>query len=206
MENEAIIRKLRALLAKANGTEGPESEAFMTKVRNLLVKHQLEMADLEGEDDPLEQHSRGIVTNAEWQMAVCTIGAQYFGCAAVFTRLTPHLNGCAFYGRHSACVTSFKMVEYWIIRVHAIAEEHQVDESLVGAALTERIVRLLEKQGQAPSNGRDLVPINTAMELVGPTESEAFSLPTTQQARSIAEGISLDLQVDANVVDLRRLK
>lgn len=193
-----IVRKIRALLLKAEGTIGPESDAFMSKVRELMAAHQIEMHTLRQEPDPLGQHKQGLMLNRSWQLGVCNIGAEYLGCAAIFHRFEDSsLFGCALYGRQSACATATELLRYWIREVERLAQHYDVNEEKLGNALTLRFTRLLAQDGPAPSNGTDLVPIDEAKAAAMNAETiemQDVVVQTSINELIVAENISLNLQ------------
>lgn len=192
-----IVKKIRALLLKAEGTTGAESDAFMTKVRDLMVKHQIEMHTLRQEPDPLGQHDQGLILEASWMMAVCHTGAEYLGCAAVFNSFAgTHEMGCKLYGRKSACETAMVMLDYWLGEVERMGELYLIPEDRIGHALAIRFGRLLDEQGPAPAtNGTDLVPIDEAKAAIGEaTETKSVDIKADVISTIVAENISLSLQ------------
>lgn len=193
-----IIRKVRALLLKAEGTIGAESEAFMAKVRELMVKHQLEMHELRQEPDPLGLHFKGIVAREPWEISVCDIGAQYFGCAAVFVELGDGSTGCKLYGRQSACVTTTEMILFWVPEVRRIAALLELTPQAVGEAFALRLILALKRQGPAPSNGTDLVPVDEAQAAAmvdnSETEKRAVQVYSNGLTMAAAQQISLAMQ------------
>lgn len=194
---EDILKKVRALLLKAEGTIGPESDAFMSKVRDLMAKHQIEMHQLRQEPDPLGQHNQGILIDSPWAMGVCHVGAEYLGCAAVFTQLEGTTIGCKLYGRRSACLTAMEMLMYWINEVKRMAALYDLDAQAIGDALALRFSRILEQDGPAPSNGTDLVPIDEAKAAAnngGAVETKEVVVKASVEAIIVAENISLHLQ------------
>lgn len=196
---DSIVKKVRALLLKAEGTIGAESEAFMAKVRELMAKHQLEMHTLRQEPDPLGQHNQGLLLEEQWEVAVCEAGAEYFGCAAVFMNFTDDITmGCTLYGRQSACATSMEMLAYWIREVKRVAGLIDLPAQAVGDAFAVRLAALIKEHGPAPSNGTDLVPVDEAKAAAragGETEERSLILNTFAESRAAAAGISLELQM-----------
>lgn len=199
MADEKIITKLRALLAKAEGTTGAESESFMKGVRDLMVKHQIEMHTLRQEPDPLGEHHRWILEQP-WMVALSQAGAEYLGCATLFNEFEDSTNiGCRLFGRQSACEVTMVMVPYWLSEVERLSAHYMLSPEVVGTALAIRIAELTKKDGHAPNTtGTDLVPIDEAMAAAmseEKTESREMELNTRMEGRIVAEQISLSLQV-----------
>lgn len=195
---DEIVRKVRALLLKAEGTIGAESEAFMSKVRELMAKHQLEMHQLRQEPDPLGKHNHGLLLGENWEVAVCEAGAEYFGCATVFNRFEDDdaAIGCTLFGRQSACATSMEMLAFWITEVKRVATLIGIPARAVGEAFAIRLIELIAKHGPAPSTGTDLVPIDEAKALAmgEAVETKDLVVNTTYESRLAADQISLSLQ------------
>lgn len=203
MSDQKIITKLRALLAKAEGTTGAEAESFMTKVREMMVKHQIEMHTLRQEPDPLGGHDQGILLDEQWAIGVCNAGAEYLGCATIFNEFSDSkMIGCRLYGRRSACVTATQLLGHWIMEVRRMAQRYQLPAEDVGNALSVRIARLIAEQGPAPNTtGTDLVPIDEARAAAmgdNETETREVAIKPRIEAVIVAEQIGLDMQVSGH--------
>jgi hypothetical protein len=171
----------------------------MSKVRDMMVKHQIEMHELRQEPDPLGQHNQGLILSEQWMMAVCHIGAEYLGCASVFQVFTGSDQiGCKLYGRKSACETAMVMLGYWLGEVKRMSDIYLISTESIGNALALRFARLLDEQGPAPAtNGTDLVPIDEAKAAASsgePTEAKEVDIKTDIIATIVAENISLNMQ------------
>lgn len=81
-----IVEKIKALLAKASGTDNEaEAEIFFAKAYELMEKHQLDVTDLESEDPMGEEigvsaKGRGGV---DWNERLMFPVARYYGCKAI---------------------------------------------------------------------------------------------------------------------------
>ncbi|MBP2652458.1 MAG: hypothetical protein H6Q73_27 [Firmicutes bacterium] len=87
MDNERIIDKIRKLLAKSSSSFSNEAEASILKAQELLAKHKLTMADLEGQNDR-RQVKEEIVAEFQkrpWYAGILSaIIADNFRCYSVY--------------------------------------------------------------------------------------------------------------------------
>jgi hypothetical protein len=139
---------------------------------------------------------------------VCSVGAEFLGCAAVFQEVGGGISTCQLFGRQSACVTAHHMLNYWMVEVARLATLYDLSQEHVGTGLAFRIQKLIEKAGPAPSNGTDLIPISAAVALAtaGGARDEEFSTVMTDEGNRLAEGISLNLQATSDREEHRRIK
>jgi hypothetical protein len=87
MSNDAMIRKIAAILAKANGTDNEhEAEAFHEAAKKLMEKHGLKEDDLD--TDKLGHANADFTISADliWKSQLVWATAKYFGCQAVRDR------------------------------------------------------------------------------------------------------------------------
>lgn len=206
MTEQQTIHRIRALLAKAEGTDNPhEAEVFMAKVRELLDRHQLTMTDLSQESDPMGQMGIVLPYREDWLRVLISLLAEYFDCAAAFT--TTEVEGVEFeavilVGREGARVSCQGIIPYiWRTLDRICALDPSVSIGGIGGALSWRIMKLVEQRQPVLSPGTALVPVREAvahlMEM-GDTDSTEVALDKRPSLMEMlyAESIGLGLQVD----------
>lgn len=159
-DQSKIKAKIAALLAKANGTDNEhEADTFLAKAMEMLDQHQLSMADLDDQEDPVKWYAGLDCTKwtASWQVDLYSAIARLYGCRSVKNHQWKGFK-LELVGRESATVTTELMFP-WI--------KEQVNEKgrelfkaggapnaangarLVGNALVRRIWTLIREQEQA---------------------------------------------------------
>jgi hypothetical protein len=125
-ENNALLRRIRLLMAKANaaGTTEAEAAAFAAKVQELLVANGLRISDV-GTDDDVERGDVNVHNFArnKWDAplrkrvldAVCTL----YTC-----RLLKYQDRYTIVGRPHNVTVAVEMSEYLIKTVTRLAREH----------------------------------------------------------------------------------
>lgn len=126
-----IVDKIKALLAKAAGTDNQaEAELFLAKAHELMEKHQLDAGDLE-KDDPIAfeaYYQKGSTKAApDWDFMLVFSVARYFGCKAI--RIEKYVGGgksqwaMDIVGRESARVTTKEMHAYLVATVRRLGRQ-----------------------------------------------------------------------------------
>lgn len=173
--SESIKNKIAALLAKAESTNNEfEAAAFMTKVNELLEKHQIEMYEIRkaGEDkDPLgtETGMTNIYASIQWAQNVASSLAKYYGCRTVWWKVGNHFEYQVI-GRESARTTFELMLPFVISQVKQEAKKllgqygrsASIWQREVGQALWVRIHHMVkaaeERREELASNA--LIPVD----------------------------------------------
>lgn len=122
----SIIVKIKALLAKAAGTDNEhEAEVFLAKAHELMEKHQLESLDLETDDPIAEEkvYPRNNPDGVDWDFTLLFSVARYFGCKAIRLNQRPKGFIMGLIGRESARVTATEMHLYLIAEVKRLAKQ-----------------------------------------------------------------------------------
>lgn len=213
----ALLKRIRALIAKSEGTDSPaEAAVFMAKARELLDKHQLTTADLEDNSDPMGKADFLLPNDEMWMKLVCIVGSEWFDCAACFFILPEGRHGVTLWGREGARAITREMVPHLIRTVLRIAETDPVITARgVGEALTIRIERMLRQRraerGPPLPGSRELVVMSEAKAAM--EAGERFLSDAGQHVsigdvslleRIYAESIGLDLQVNTEAQPDRR--
>lgn len=98
MADSKILTRIKALLAKANGTDNQhEAEVFLAKAQELLQEHQLDSSALDDVDDPIEVGRVAFTAAAKppsWHKNLFIAVGCYYGCqVAISTRIERNKNG-----------------------------------------------------------------------------------------------------------------
>lgn len=210
--NEDIIRKIKALLAKAASTEHEaEADAFMCKAQELLEKHQMNPSMLSDEDIVHMQLLEGSDKGDIWRYRLLGAVARLYGCEYIHH----HRNGrwqLEITGYESSVKTTELMYPFIVeqCRVAAKKISQATGEPAintvkpVAAALIIRINKLCrerdEKQAAPTEAGRNALVlmgnVNAAyMERNPDVVFKNYKLRTTASAKSLADNISLNRQV-----------
>lgn len=204
MTDQSTMRRLRALLAKAEGTDNPhEAAAFMGKVREMLDTHNLTMTDLER---TTSQDVLNLLLPSQemWVKILVGATAEYYDCAAVFMQdVQPGHDGGVIYGREGARTVCERMLPYILSTITRIARaDPAVTERGIGEAFTRRVIVLLRQRQSSPVTGSTALTIlseaQQAMNAAGETSSEMVQVGRSSVLEYIyAESISLGEQIEA---------
>lgn len=211
--SEKMKDKIRALLAKAEGTDNEfEAETFMAKVNELLERHQIEMHEVRKDADPMG-HERGEVNlyaSMSWAADLVFKVAKYYGGDAVCHKHGNHLRYTVI-GRESVRTTIEIMLPYILTQLRRAAKKYaqhygytaSVSQKQVANALIVRLWNLTAARNEHRADlvGKGLIPVsdNEAYlnELYPKVKTaRARSLSHTVTASKLAEGISLAAQTD----------
>lgn len=216
-DQSKIKTKIAALLAKAKGTDNEhEAEAFLAKAQQMLEEHQLTMADLDDQDDPIGWNAGLDCTKwtASWQADLYSSLARLYGCRVVKVH---KMKGyfLELIGRESAVVTTELMFPWVKAQVNAKGRElfkaggapdAAKGARLVGNALTRRIWTLIrENEAKQDAPKTDAIAKNALVtrdavlakvdEIYGNLKKgRATRTTTSASARQLAEGIGLHRQ------------
>lgn len=227
---EKMISKIKALLAKAQGTDNEaEAEIFFAKAYELMEKHQLGTDDLD-KDDPMGHgigYTRKGAVAPDWDYRLMFAVARYYGCKGI-TRKTADARGywsgneMDLIGRESARVTAMAMHEYLVTAVRRLGKTNgplwgmkpETAARRIGVHLKARLDQLsAERNADKPRNtaaGKNmLTTVDQVKALVEKLYPEMRTIKSTgllgnANAAKVAEGISLAHQV--NNEGTRRLR
>lgn len=224
MTQDKIISRIRALLAKANGTDNQhEAEAFLAKANQLLEEHQLHSADLGDQDDPIQAGVgafRAPAKSPSWHKNLFIAVGMYYGAkVALSSSIEKNSNGnwqevktVELTARVSTIETTRLMFPWIKAQCNELgrdlaarypsltASQHA---RRVGNALTSRIHRLIYERNQEPPKtvaGENALVILNQVEArfkdhYGELrESRKASSRTHQAAREAADSIGLHRQ------------
>lgn len=211
---EKMISKIKALLAKAQGTDNEaEAAAFFAKAYELMETHQLDASDLD-RDDPLG-HERLFESKTgsagDWDFRLMFAVARYYGCKANRTYYGYHRGyHMTLVGRVSARVTAVEMHKYLVTVVRRLGRERAAEMGLkpdaaarrIGVALHERLSILWSRNQKAPKTEAAAKNALVTLDAVDALYKELFpnvrnvkgAKLTNELAREAAGGISLNLQ------------
>lgn len=123
MTNTKIKATITALLAKAEGTDNEfEQSVFMSKVNELLEKHQIELYQL-GDDSDLMGFERGdynVYVAISWAKTTIHQITLFYGCSTVWTREGKSNFRFDVVGRESNSVTANMMISFIMDQVREI--------------------------------------------------------------------------------------
>ncbi len=161
MADNKIKLQIAALLAMAEGTNNQfEADSFMAKVNELLEKHQVELHEIRGAreriEDPMgkERGETNLYASIKWARDVAGTLARYYGCQFVYYRHGNHFR-YDIVGRESARTTFELMLPFVISQVKVQAKRVWMEyggdahrtlavwERQVGQALWVRLGRML---------------------------------------------------------------
>lgn len=208
-----IERIIRALIAKANGTDNADEAAiFMAKAHALLEEHQLDMGATLNADDPIE-HFEGLdqaATSHKWNRELYRALGALYGCKSFRnTYYAKNADGTFKYnakggfelryqtiltGRASAIMTTQLMYPWVCDQVKAHAKEiakrtgmsEQGQAKRVGAALVTRIWQMVleqRKNDKAPKTAGERNALAT-IDLVEAAFKERHPDAVTAKTRS----------------------
>lgn len=215
----SIKDKISKLIAKAESTNSDhEAEALAAKARELMIAHGLSLLDIGRLDaeDPVGTDHQAYAWFAShgWKKSLAITVAQYFGCRAIYTRVTKSRFNMHVVGRESAR-TTFKLMMPFINKEVIRRARDQVKlgtyptqsraERAIGNALTFRILRLIgERQIKQESQQAhalipvDIIDLEVRDQFPSLREGRNTTLSTDAEAKKIASNIPLDYQVGEN--------
>jgi len=193
MTNENLIRKIAAILAKANGTDNEhEADTFFAKAKEMMEAHGLTESDLE--TDKLDSYKGEFSVSAEkaWMKGLVNAIARYFECNPVWHREWKTL-AFQLVGRDSNRITAEMMFPYIMGEVRKQAAWLAMEtgksvgsaERAVGLALK---VRLDSMSPPRPQEVQDFM--DGKMNVVTTTKNFKFD----GKAKAAAEKISVNRQ------------
>jgi hypothetical protein len=145
MSDDALLRKIAALMAKANGTDNEhESDAFMTKAKEMMDKYGIKAEDLTTDKINHALADFTIAADLIWQNRLVFATARYFGAIALETRNYKVVT-YKIVGRDSVRATVSVMFPYLLKEVRRQAADLINGASLgsnvrsIGIALAERL-------------------------------------------------------------------
>lgn len=170
--NNAIVKKIRSLLAKSASTSNVhEAEVFAAKAHELLAKYNLALADIAEEDAPAREcwETPSSVSDA-WVRAVWAAVAQAYFCKAL-----EHTYGrtkkMELIGAPHNISVAVEMAKYLIKAVRRLARQHSRRTSHqrqfcngASAQLAYRLEELMRSKQEAPSQTGTTLPAIYDME------------------------------------------
>lgn len=197
------IRRIRALLAKAEGTDNPnEAAIFMAKVRELLDRYNMTVTDL---DKPTSQDVLRLLLSGQamWIKILVSAMVEYYDCAIVFIEeVHDGRDGGVIYGREGARAVCERMLPYILTTIQRIARlDPSVTEQGIGEMFTRRIMRLLKERHTSPVTGStSLMILSEAQQALNAdceTSSEMVAVGRGSLLEYLyAESISLGDQIE----------
>lgn len=154
--SEAIIKKIAALIAKANGTDNEHKmEAFEAKAKELMAKYDISESDLD--TDKIAHKDADFIISADliWQNRLVWAVARYFNTIAIQRRKYRDVH-FTIVGRDGDRATVSVMFPYLLKEVRRVAADivngmsHSSNIRSVGMALAERL------NEEAPEESADL--------------------------------------------------
>lgn len=219
MADDKIKDKLRALLAKAEGTDNEhEAEIFMSKVNELLERHQLEMHEIRKDADPISMEKGTVKFSTscsyfrEFIFAVCG----YYGGKALVSKVGGNFH-YRIVGRDSVRTTIELMMPYIVTQLRRAGRRYaqtygysdSVAQREVAKALISRIYRETDTQDAHRSDlvGKGLIPVtdlDAFIEEKFPNVKEAkpTNLAASASAHRLAQGIALRAAADGTKTKL----
>lgn len=215
-DQSKIKAKIAALLAKAKGTDNEhEADTFLAKAMEMLDQHQLSMADLDDQEDPVKWYAGLDCTKwtASWQVDLYSAIARLYGCRSVKVHKIKGFM-LELVGRESATVTTELMFPWIKEQVNAKGRElfkaggapdAANGARLVGNALVRRIWTLIREQEKDDGPKTEAIAKNALVtqdrvlavmqEHYGQlSKGRSRSRGTSSSARELAGGIGLNRQ------------
>lgn len=193
--SDSIIKKIAALIAKANGTDNEhETDAFETKARELMAKYGISESDLD--TDKIAHKDADFIISADliWQNRLVWAVARYFNTVAVQRREYRKVY-FILVGRDGDRATASMMFPYLLKEVRRVAAEiingksHSSNTRDVGLALAARLSE------EAPEESEDLRKyIDDGMQTHKINHS---SVKVSGAAMAAAKKINMSRQVNA---------
>lgn len=215
MADHKIIKRIRKVLALAEGTDNPqEAEIMMAKVYSMLTEHNLELVDVEtaSEDDPVDVDRKAYkhyVKDSWFRWTVIRLG-QLYGVTVVYYKIGKNTTAMDAVGRESARITLQLMVPFVRKQIRAQAVALAADEGYsrakaeryIANALNLRILRLAAseiRKSSVKTGGVALVPVDEIKQKLDSefgdlTNVRQRSTTTTSKAVERAKEISLNRQ------------
>lgn len=211
--SEKIKDKIRALLAKAEGTDNAfEADTFMSKVNELLERHQIEMHEIRKDADPMghEMGEAKIYASMSWGKDLLFKVAAYYGGEAIVWKNGNHFT-YQLVGRESARSTIEVMFPFILTQLRRAAKRYSehyghsasVSQKLVANALIVRILKLLGDRDAHRDElvGKGLIPVSDNKAYIldvfpDTVTARARSLKHTVTAARLADGIALAVQTE----------
>lgn len=172
MSDDKIKDKLRALLAKAEGTDNEfEAETFMAKVNELLEKHQIEMHELKVDDDPMgiTRGDQKLSKSQSWTKGLVIWIARLYGADVVYWTSGNAIR-YEIVGRESVRVTTELMLPFVLTQVRRegrkLAKKYGESDAVhmreVAYALTIRLQRMCvaARKHRDEMIGKGLIPVS----------------------------------------------
>jgi hypothetical protein len=165
MSRETIIRRVGALLAKANSSEHPaEREAYEAKAQELMTRYHIETAEFT-DASPIEQR---VVSVEGWGNATRGVVSLY-QCVAALNRCsgagrTNRGTGVVYlFGRRTDLDLTLALVEYLLpqLRLAIISDKPRSRMSYAVGFASQVYTRLSAVQAKAAQESNALVPTNT---------------------------------------------
>ncbi len=222
---EKITRIIKALLAKAAGTDNEaEASIFAAKAHDMMEQYQIEVSDVL-KDDPIDRNKPYSATTSSpsYKKHLWRSLARYYGCKTMLHWVSDTEYEIHIVGRESARITSELMYPFIMEQVRKagrkISEEGDLKPEAairdVANALVLRLDRLIAEQKQADpapvtQSGKNALvavnAVNALMKKLYPNAKPgvARGIGTSLDARGAAEGISLSRQMGGS--DMKRLK
>lgn len=211
---EDIIRKIKALLAKANSTDSEaEAMAFAIKAKELMDKHNVSNADIDDNRIGYKpQHKR---IPDPWRGWIASSTARLFNCVLVTGWHRKELRngrstsekGFIFYGREGERLTAEIMTDYFIGAVIRLGtaykkansptdRDFRMYQKACALSLAQRIYDMSEKQADHQQLALVNEHIDQAADIVDGKASKvpALSGDAARAGFEDAQGIGLNLQ------------
>lgn len=165
MNRETIIRRVSALLAKANSSEHPaEREAYEAKAQELMTRYHIETAEFV-DTGPIEQRA---ITVQGWGNATRGVVSLYQSVAALNrcsgAGRTNRGNGVVYlFGRPTDLDLTLALVDYLLpqLRIAIVTDRPRSRMSYAVGFASEVFSRLAAAQARAAHETNALVPTNT---------------------------------------------
>lgn len=209
----AMHDKIRALLAKAQGTDNEhEAAAFLTKAQQLLEQHQLDLNDVLGHDDPILWAALTFsAKDFSWKRRLYYAVAVLYGARAVMVKMGTDVR-VELAGRQSALATVEVMWPYIQAEVQRVSKRLAPSHGLTAVAMANRVGIALIIRAQALAKSSTDAPrtdvarqnalatvdlVEAAFNAKFPTTSltKHPSIRLSDAARAAAAGIGLHAQV-----------
>lgn len=222
---DKITRIIKALLAKAAGTDNEaEAAIFAAKAHDMMEQYQIEVSDVL-RDDPIDRNKPYSATTSSpsYKKHLWRSLARYYGCKTMLSWVSHTEYEIHIIGRESARVTTELMYPFIMEQVRAAGRKLSDSCDLkpeacirdVANALVLRLDALIAEQKEndpepvTQSGKNALVAVNAINALMlklypKSKPGAARSIGTSASATSAAAGISLHRQ--AGQSDVKRLK
>ena len=215
---EDIIRKIKALIAKAQSTNSEaEAMACAAKAQELMAKHNL--TETQVSDDAIGELPKNKRIADEWRRWLAASTARLFNCSLIITHFEREWkNGgrgydkCwSFVGRQGDRVTADLMTDYFIGAVVRLANEHrkevkggQQEWRMFAKACALRLSKRIYEMAEKSADRRVLAivekHIEEDMSLTNGRKSKAITLSgsSARAGYNQANSIGLNLQATSD--------